>query len=218
VRTTLLPRLLPGVRTALPPADRPQVLLTFDDGPVPGPTGAVLKSLAAHGARAVFFMIGERVARHPETARAVAEAGHLVGNHTHTHPMSRWPLPTAFLDEVRRCDAALREAGIDPAPLFRPPGGFLHPAGLLAARRLGLQTLHWSLDSGDWRCAEWTDPAAQARRIAGAVRAGDIVLMHDYADVSVRILAELLPLLAGRGFDLAGGAASLSGERGGGRR
>ena len=127
------------LRRLPPPLDRNGLLLTFDDGPTPGATEAVLERLERHGARAVFFMLGRHAARHPDLARAVAAAGHPVGNHSHDHDMSRWQAPWRWWTDLRRAGRALAAAGV-PAPRFyRPPGGRITPLTVAGPPLLGLR-------------------------------------------------------------------------------
>ena len=198
----------------LPAAAPEAALLTFDDGPTRGVTEGVLTRLARHGARAVFCMVGERVAAAPELAHACRDGGHGLGNHSQVHDMSRLPSPGAYLRDMDLCSAAIREAAGGAPRWFRAPGGRLHPASLLGPYRRGMRHLHWSVDPLDWRCRTPEQARAVARRLADEVRGRDIVLLHDYDALVHHLLDELLPALAARGLDLAGGLAALE-DRGG---
>lgn len=198
----------------LPAAVPEAALLTFDDGPTRGVTEGVLARLARHGARAVFCMVGERVAAAPELARACRDGGHGLGNHSQLHDMSRLPSPRAYLRDMDLCSAAIREAAGGAPRWFRAPGGRLHPASLLGPRSRGLRHLHWSVDPLDWCCRTPEQARATARRLAGEIRGRDIVLLHEYDALILDLLDELLPALAARGLDLAGGLAALE-DRGG---
>ncbi len=127
-----------------------QLALTFDDGPNPVATPRLLEVLARHGARATFFLIGEHVRREPALARKILAAGHLIGNHTQTHP---W-LPrhsNAFIrNEISTCQKTLEDTLGQAVTLFRPPHGARRPAVLRAARELGMETVLWNLILGDW--------------------------------------------------------------------
>jgi peptidoglycan-N-acetylglucosamine deacetylase len=203
----LLVRRLPA-----PAADA--VLLTFDDGPTPGVTEGVLVRLARHGARAVFCVVGERVEASPGLVRACREAGHGLGNHSHLHDMSRLPPPSAYLRDMDRCSAAILAAA-DCAPRwFRAPGGRMHPTSLLGPRSRGMRHLHWSVDPLDWCCRTPEQARETARRLADGIRGRDIVLLHEYDALILHLLDELLPGLAARGFDLAGGLAALENQGG----
>jgi|GEM_PF-781910 len=113
-----------------------QIALTFDDGPNDPDTHRLLEILAKHGVRATFFMIGRFVRQRPEIARAVAAAGHLIGNHTMTHPLLLIRPPQVVRQELRDCNAALEDALGAPVRWFRPPHGGRRPDVLRAAREL----------------------------------------------------------------------------------
>jgi peptidoglycan/xylan/chitin deacetylase (PgdA/CDA1 family) len=187
--------LAPVARTRSP--DRRAVLLTFDDGPHPEHTPAVLARLAVHGAAAAFFLVGERVAAAPHLPAAIAAAGHLLGNHTFTHGR------LGGADDVARCQAA-----VPAAAWFRPPLGRLTVGQWRAARRHGLGVLHWSLDSNDWRCGSVSDARQCATEVLRLVRPGDVILFHDDRPLTAAILDVVLPGLRGRGL-LAGQNTSI---------
>lgn len=153
--------------------DRPALALTFDDGPHPDYTPAVLDLLAKHGARATFFMIGELAARHREIVRAAAQAGHAIANHSWSH--LSFPLLTARErdDELRRCEDALAPYG---GKLFRPPYCHQSPGSRWHARRAGYDVVGFSVHAEDWlaRPVEWMRETLTRR-----ARAGAIVILHD---------------------------------------
>src|SRR5205823_7197901 len=125
------------------------------------------------GVTAAFFLVGKRIAD-PALVRRIADAGHLLGNHTFAHEVPRWRGFAAARADVAKCQELVPEA-----TLFRPPLGRLTPGLWLAARRLGLRVVNWSLDSGDWRCRSAADAAACAVGVLELIRPGDIVLFHD---------------------------------------
>jgi peptidoglycan/xylan/chitin deacetylase (PgdA/CDA1 family) len=128
-----------------------QIALTFDDGPNDPDTHRLLDVLAKHGVRATFFMIGRFVRERPEIARAVAAAGHLIGNHTMTHPLLLIRPPHVVRQELRDCNAALEDALGAPVRWFRPPHGGRRPDVLRAARELGLTPVLWNAMGYDWK-------------------------------------------------------------------
>ena len=128
-----------------------QIALTFDDGPNDPDTFRLLEVLAKHGVRATFFMIGRFVRERSEIARAVAAAGHLIGNHTMTHPLLLIRPPKVVRQELQDCNAALEDALGAPVRWFRPPHGGRRPDVLRAARELGLTPVLWNAMGHDWK-------------------------------------------------------------------
>lgn len=191
----------PLKRVLLPPGPAPapgRVRLTFDDGPHPEFTPAVLDRLAGYGHAAAFFLVGSRVAAAPRVPAAVRAAGHVVGNHTFSHHRPRWRDTAVSLAELERCQELVPHA-----THFRPPFGRLTPGLWRAARRLGLTPAGWTLDANDWRCRTADDAKACARRLLVAARPGDVILLHDDHPGVLPLLDELLPGLRERGL-LAG--------------
>jgi peptidoglycan/xylan/chitin deacetylase (PgdA/CDA1 family) len=165
-------------------ADADGVALTFDDGPHPLGTPAVLDALDAAGAQATFFLVGEQVERHPGIAREVAARGHLIAVHCHRHRVQLRLREPALRDDLQRALAAIGDVtGAEPR-LHRPPLGIYSRAGLRVTREAGLSPLLWSRWGKDWR--RWTTPERIARRAAGGVRPGDVVLLHDADHYSSR--------------------------------
>ncbi|MDQ6605763.1 MAG: polysaccharide deacetylase family protein [Actinomycetota bacterium] len=153
------------------------VALTFDDGPHPEGTPAMLELLARAGARAMFFVVGEQVKRRPELVARIAGAGHLVGLHGHQHRL-QLRLSTAEVQaDLVRGSAAIEEAiGLTPV-WHRPPYGIYSAAGLGAARAAGMQPLLWSRWGRDWR--KFTTPRRIAARATRELGGGDVILLHD---------------------------------------
>ncbi|MGA9859011.1 MAG: polysaccharide deacetylase family protein [Solirubrobacteraceae bacterium] len=164
-----LPRTLPGPTG---------VALTFDDGPHPEGTPAVLELLDSAGARATFFLIGEQVRARPQLAARIAAAGHVVALHGDRHRCQLRLSTRAVTADVARGRAAIEDAtGAGPVRLHRPPYGIYSPAGLRAVRAQGLAPLLWSRWGKDWR--KFTTPVRITRRATRGVIAGDVILLHD---------------------------------------
>lgn len=162
----------------------PAVALTFDDGPCPGPTDAVLDILREHGATGAFFVIGRYARRHPDLLRRMHQEGHLVCNHSHDHSrlgMFRWA--GYWREQIGRCDGAIAEslgtAWDTQCKLFRPPMGFKTPRMIRAARRLGYTVVTWSVRSRD---GIETNPDRVVRAVSPRARGGDVILFHDGSD------------------------------------
>ena len=161
--------------TGLPRGSR-QIALTYDDGPNDPHTLRLLEVLAKHSVRATFFLIGRYVQQRPEIVREIVQAGHVVGNHTFTHPLLIFKSKTEIKQQLSECRAALQDAIGEPSNLFRPPFGGRRPAVLRVARDLGLQPIMWSVTGYDWNAP----PAAVIeRKVANQIRGGDVILLHD---------------------------------------
>ena len=164
-----------GLARTLP--DPRGVAVTFDDGPHPEGTPAILELLAREGATATFFLVGEQVQRRPALAAEILAAGHGVALHGYRHRCQAF-LTAAEIEEDYRRGAAVIEDAVGQAPaIHRPPYGIYSAAGLAAARAAGLQPLLWSKWGKDWR--KFTAPARIAARATTGLRAGDVILLHD---------------------------------------
>jgi peptidoglycan/xylan/chitin deacetylase (PgdA/CDA1 family) len=180
----------------VPRTCRGGVALTFDDGPHPQGTPAVLEALAARGARATFFLVGEQVQRRPALAAEILAAGHAVGVHAHRHRCQLRLTPKQLADDLARAvDAIATATGVAPE-LHRPPYGIYSAAGLRLARERVAPIL-WSRWGKDWR--RLTTPSRIANRAAARIAEGDVILLHDAdfysARGSWRRTAAALPLV-----------------------
>ena len=162
-----------------------ELALTYDDGPNERSTPELLEVLDRFGVRATFFMVGKFVRQRPDLARAVRSAGHLVGNHTMTHPFLA-NKPLRFVDqELRGANHALEDALGEQVRYFRAPFGARRPAVLRCARSLGLTPVQWNAQGNDW---EPIGAEAIVDRVErGTVRAwekgrGANILLHDGYD------------------------------------
>ena len=173
------------------------VALTFDDGPHPEGTPAVLDILARAGHKATFFMVGEQVARRPELAREVASQGHLIALHGHRHRLQVRLTARELTLDLERGRAVIEEALGSELGWHRPPYGVYSPAGLKATRDESLKPLLWSRWGKDWR--KFTTPERIARRVTRSLQPGDVILLHDAdfysAAGSHRLTAQALELI-----------------------
>jgi peptidoglycan/xylan/chitin deacetylase (PgdA/CDA1 family) len=174
--------------------DERAVWLTIDDGPDPATTPRMLDLLDAHGARATFFFVGCKAARHPELVAEVLRRGHTVGNHTLTHPcITFWHAAARrTAAEIDGCARALRHAGASATPWFRPPAGV---KGL---------ALHRGLAARDLTLVAWTTrgfdtisrrPESVVARMVRRIAPGAIILLHESSprvSYHVEILGRLL--------------------------
>ena len=153
------------------------VAITFDDGPHPEGTPAVLEVLARAGARATFFLVGEQVARYPSVAAEIAAAGHEIAIHGYRHVLLLRRAPTALrADFVRARDVIASATGTEPT-LYRPPYGVFSGPALQIVRELGWRTLLWSRWGRDW--GRRATPEKIAARASRSLTGGDVVLLHD---------------------------------------
>jgi len=182
------------------PTDERVVWLTIDDGPS-ADTPAILEALARHGARATFFLVGERAQARPDLVAAIVRAGHGVGNHSHTHPQAWfWALgPRAMAREVGRAQAALAALAGVPPRWFRAVVGMTNPFVAAALRRHGLARVAWTVRGYD---AVDGDPVRVLQRIQRGLHPGAVVLLHEGAPHgrSAEMVEATLCLLRERGY------------------
>jgi peptidoglycan/xylan/chitin deacetylase (PgdA/CDA1 family) len=173
------------------------VALTFDDGPHPHGTVAVLEALRRGGATATFFLVGEQVERYPALAAEILAAGHEVGLHGHRHRLHILRSPRALADDLDRAIATVEDAIGRPTTWYRPPYGVFSQASLRVVRGRGRLPILWSRWGRDWSATETA--AAIARRATAALGPGDVVLLHDadhYSSVGSWLrTAEALPAI-----------------------
>jgi len=169
-------------RTILAGSDPRQIALTFDDGPNDPYTLELIDLLARYEVQATFFLMGNFVRRRPEIARALHQAGHLLGNHTMTHPSLLWERPARVREELAACNAAIGDATGEAVHWFRPPFGARRPDVLRAAVELGLTPVMWNVTAHDW---DATEPVTLIARVQDGVarnqrrRMGSNILLHD---------------------------------------
>lgn len=150
--------------------------LTYDDGPNEPYTTQLLEVLARYDARATFFLIGQFVAVRPEIARSLVDAGHAVGNHTHTHPDLTTLPPAEVAGELEAASRAIEDATGTRPRLFRPPFGRRSRRILAAARALGMTPVMWRSACYDWKA---TSPAGIVNPLLAQVRGGEVIQLHD---------------------------------------
>jgi peptidoglycan/xylan/chitin deacetylase (PgdA/CDA1 family) len=182
----------------LPAASR-GVALTFDDGPDPVQTPAILDVLASFSAKATFFVVGEAALRHPALIERMVAEGHTVGNHTHTHAICRDTGAFALAEELAEADRVLRGLGVPGKAPFRPPFGSIRAGQATLLARSGRKVVLWSVDSHDYRGVS----AVRIGALGEHLRARDIVLLHDRFPATLEGLPELLQRLADRGLKTA---------------
>jgi peptidoglycan/xylan/chitin deacetylase (PgdA/CDA1 family) len=159
------------------PRPSKKLALTYDDGPNDVSTPRLLEVLAKHNVQATFFMMGCYVQQKPELAREVAKAGHVIGNHTYTHPNLALQSPTQVRTQLTACRRILQDTVGEHSNLFRPPFGGRHPFALRIVRELGLEPIMWSITCYDWEAGITSERIE--RHAARQLRGGDVILLHD---------------------------------------
>ncbi len=171
-----------------------EVFITFDDGPTPGVTHAVLDLLDEHQAKATFFCLGKNVEQHPALFNKILEHRHAVGNHTYSHPNGWKTGKTAYLREVIACKKLVD------SPLFRPPYGRINREQA-AALRPHFHLIMWNVLSGDY--LRNRSPERCLRALKKHTKPGSIIVFHDSqkaAETLLKVLPEYLLWLADQGL------------------
>jgi peptidoglycan/xylan/chitin deacetylase (PgdA/CDA1 family) len=137
-------------RTLTAPRRAGELALTFDDGPNPAWTPKLLEVLAEHEIRATFFMLGGRAQAQPALVKSVVEAGHLIGNHSWSHPNLARTAASKVREELTRTKDVLEQITGKPVKYFRPPFGARRPVVFKIARELGMTVVTWNAMTSDW--------------------------------------------------------------------
>ncbi|WAZ25584.1 polysaccharide deacetylase family protein [Streptomyces cinnabarinus] len=176
------------------------MVLTFDDGPDPRYTPAVLDTLAEYDVRAMFFVCGEMAAARPDLLARMAEEGHVVGNHTWSHPLLTRLTRRQIRSQMERTSDVVEEATGERPQWFRAPYGAWNRAAFQLGAELGMEPLAWTVDTLDW-----TTPGTRTivDRVGNGAAPGVVVLSHDAGgdrSQSVRALRDYLPELLDSGY------------------
>jgi peptidoglycan/xylan/chitin deacetylase (PgdA/CDA1 family) len=201
----------------------PVVSFTFDDGPDENETPRILDALASSGARATFFVLGERARRYPQLVRMIRLAGHEVGSHADVHHPLTHVTRREAAASIRRSKRDLEAILGEPITFFRPPFGFLSPSAYLIARSLSLRVVVWSAQAEDWHDRPVEQHLATAFR---GLRPGGILLLHERYEPPAhpvqpkpptfdraRLVRTLLAETASRGWNVVTVGELLSGRR-----
>jgi len=176
-----------------------EIALTFDDGPHPKRTARLLEILANAGVRATFFQVGEMTTSYPEISKQVAEAGHMVGSHTFTHPQLPKLSAKDAESEIRSGREAVALASGTDIPFFRFPYGARNTYLNEFIKSQGMASFLWNMDSADWKLR---DPKVLLARVKAQLdhEQGGIILFHDIHEQTVIALPYVLEELRARGF------------------
>lgn len=168
--------------------------LTFDSGYENGNTPAILDALKKHAAPAVFFVVGNYIEDNPELVKQIVSEGHIIGNHTMTHPdMSGISTEETMRRELQGVETLYKDLIGEPMTKFyRPPRGIYSTKNLEMAEKLGYCTFFWSLAYVDWIESKQPSKSEAFDKLLSRVHPGSIVLLHSTSSTNAEILDELL--------------------------
>jgi peptidoglycan/xylan/chitin deacetylase (PgdA/CDA1 family) len=182
---------------------RPEIALTFDDGPSPETTPRVLELLAAADVRATFFVVGRKAERHPELLRAMLAVGHELGLHGYDHDrLFSLRFPRQVARDIERTQTVLERAGAPRSTLFRPPIGFASHFTVFGARRAGVTLVGCSARAFDGFAG--AAPQRVTERLLRGIQPGALLALHDaaerdnYVPASVAALPRVLEAIRAR--------------------
>ena len=179
--------------------DMNKIALTFDDGPVPGKTDRILQILQDNSIRATFFCIGNRIKKHPELVKRIIAEGHTIGNHSYSHHPALDLFPERKLEQELTDTNHITEsiAGVR-MRLFRPPYGVTTPPLASVIRNHQFTCVGWSIRSLD---TVIKNDAKLISRVTGNIKGGDIVLLHDTSDTTIRSLQSMIDRIRSKGLE-----------------
>lgn len=179
-----------------------KIYLTFDAGFENGNTPAILDALKKHNATACFFLVGNYIETAPELVQRMVDEGHIVGNHTYTHPdMSKISDPAAFEKELKQLEESYESLTGQPLPKFyRPPQGKYSTENLQQAQALGYTSVFWSLAYVDWYTDNQPTAEQAFSKLLPRIHPGAIVLLHSTSSTNAAILDELLTKWEAEGY------------------
>lgn len=174
--------------------DEKVLYLTFDAGYENGHTQAILDTLKQHDVKAAFFLVGNYVNRNSDLVRRMVEEGHIVGNHTMSHPnMSAIADKEAFRAELEGLETLFRDVtGKELPKYYRPPRGVYSEQNLQMAKELGYKTVFWSLAYADWDNDNQPAEDAAIQRLLSRTHNGAVILLHSTSKTNALILHRLL--------------------------
>jgi peptidoglycan-N-acetylglucosamine deacetylase len=195
-------RLFPAISCRIPAAGKKRVVLTFDDGPTPEGTCELRDVLAQHGVRALFFVVGENAAAHPEQVRALVADGHMIGNHSQTHIDAWRATPRRVRDEMSSCATLLEELTGRPVDWLRPPYGRVTLSLVTWCQNSGQRMLLWDVMPPDFNVG--VSPEQVAEHLENQIRPGSVICLHDNSKarpVTAAALRISLPRLLADGWE-----------------
>ena len=183
--------------------DQKIIYLTFDAGYENGNTPAILDALKKHHAPAVFFAVGNFIKDNPDLIRRILAEGHIIGNHTMTHPdLSQISSMDAFQKELQDVEELYTSLTGEPMTKFyRPPRGIYSTENLSMAKELGYSTFFWSLAYVDWIQDQQPSREEAFQKLLTRIHPGAIVLLHNTSSTNAEILDELLTKWEEMGYE-----------------
>lgn len=185
--------------------DVKRVALTFDDVPDPRFTPQILDILKEYGVKATFFVNGQRVLNHPKLAKRIHDEGHVIGNHSFTHPDFNKISMSAFISEIKKTEQSIFPiTGYNPK-LIRPPYGEITEEQLIWAAEHKYQIVNWNVDSLDWKGLK---KGEVLKNILAGIKPGAIVLQHGGGGYgsklqgTIEALPEVIKALKNQGYEL----------------
>lgn len=200
----------PGYGNGSVDPSKPMIALTFDDGPS-NATTRILNSLETNGARATFYMVGNRMNGYPDTVRRMVSLGCEPASHTWNHVYITKLSAEALHGNLNQFDVSLQAIAGVRSMTMRPPGGYINGASRQALASYGVPAIMWSIDTLDWKTR---NPQATVSCVLSKVKDGDIILMHDLYDTTADAAEILIPELIARGYQLVT-VSELAAYRGG---
>ena len=177
-----------------------QIALTFDDGPVKGSTNIVLDILKKNEIKAAFFCIGDRIEQNPDLLKRIHDENHIIGNHSYSHHFF-FDLKSArkMQDEIMKTNVIIEQLTGCKVRFFRPPYGVTNPNLAKAIKTQNVLSIGWSVRSMD------TVLKAEQKLLSNVtdnLKSGDIVLLHDFASVTVEHLQKIIDSIKNKGFEI----------------
>ena len=185
------------------PTKEKVIALTFDDGPDPSETPAILDLLSQYEAKATFFVIGKRVKQYPQLVMREMMEGHEIANHTYNHPyFNQRYSTTRMISEMEQTNEAIFQVTGQKPHLFRPPGGYYSQKLVHVSKDLHFKIILWSWHQDT---EDWNTPGVHkiVNKVLNNARNGDIVLFHDHVEgktQTIAALTQILPELKKKGF------------------
>jgi delta-lactam-biosynthetic de-N-acetylase len=184
------------------PMDAKKIALTFDAGAASESTPRILDVLKQENVKATFFLTGKWVNDNPRLTKRIAGDGHIIGNHTYSHPDLAKMTDKQISDQLQSTDDLINQTvGFSSKPLFRFPYGSRDTRVLNAVAKAGYRSIYWTTDSLDWK-PDMT-PEKVKERVLGSLGNGAIILVHCGSEKTAEILPDLIRQIKGRGYSLA---------------